>query len=135
MDKPKILIIEDNPIHRRVLEKTLETVYYLDCAADSEQAFAKLAVNRYDLVVVDLRLPERYGELATDVEGFRILKVLEKEYKNKLVVLGVSGHMTDYLERQINEFDIVNRIFEKPFSRYEIRTYIDEQLGVLANGS
>ena len=124
----KILIIEDDPIHRHILQNTLNDGYKLEIAEDSEQALEKLKNDRYDLVIVDLRLPVRLGELATSAESFRILTTLQRDCKNGLVVLAVSGHLTDDLKRQISQFDIVNRILEKPFLRSELRAYVDTQL-------
>lgn len=127
-DLAKILIIEDDPIHRHILQNTLHDDYKLEFATDSEQALEKLKNGRYDLVIIDLRLPVRLGELATSVESFRILATLQKDYKNERVALGVSGHLTDELEKQIKQFNVVDRIFEKPFLRSELRNYVDMHL-------
>src|SRR5215831_19458005 len=128
--KKWILIIEDDPVHRRLMESELQQRYALDFAADSEGALTHLEGDQfptYDLVVVDLRLPERAGEPAKTEEGFRILRALQKECVCIPIVFVILDNLVDRIRKQIEALK-VRRIFEKPFSLREFREAIDTLL-------
>ena len=68
MDKPRLLIIEDDAD----VQKLLATVasrrgIEVDRASDGEEALAFLEKNRYDLVVLDLMLPKVNGFVVAGV--------------------------------------------------------------------
>jgi len=60
--KEKILVVEDNPIHARLIEMTLRAKgYSLLQATDGEQALAIAKRERPDLILMDLNLPKMTG--------------------------------------------------------------------------
>jgi len=62
----KILIVEDNPLHMRLLEMTLrDKNYTLLKATDGEEALDIATKERPDLIIMDIRLPEMNGFEAT----------------------------------------------------------------------
>ena len=62
----KILIVEDNPLHMRLLEMTLrDKNYTLLKATDGEEALDIAARERPDLIIMDIHLPEMNGFEAT----------------------------------------------------------------------
>ena len=124
----RVLIIEDNPVHRRLMESELKGEYDLSFAADSQTALAYLDGDQaasIDLVVLDLFIPERVGEVANSEEAIKILRSLQK---GPTVVI-ISGSPTEALRSQLDRLEI-KRIFEKPFSLTEFREYIDLILGM-----
>ena len=69
--KGGILIVEDNPVHARLLEMTLGAEgYSLLRATDGEQALDIATRERPDLVLMDLNLP--------GMTGFEVTKKLRK---------------------------------------------------------
>jgi CheY-like chemotaxis protein len=59
-----ILLVEDNEIARRVVRYILsrqQDKYTVDCAPDGKEALEKAARRRYDLILMDLQLPEMDG--------------------------------------------------------------------------
>ncbi|MCU0492144.1 MAG: response regulator transcription factor [Chloroflexaceae bacterium] len=57
-----ILLVEDDPVAQMALGKTLESAgYAVDTAADGETALRRLQQAEYDVVVSDIRLPDRDG--------------------------------------------------------------------------
>jgi len=117
----RILIVEDNPVHRRLMENELRANYELAFAADSETALGYLRdpTATFDLVVLDSLIPSRPGELPTTEEAMKILGMAPHS-----IVVVVSGSSTDQLRKKLTQFD-VKRIFEKPFSLSEFRAYVD----------
>jgi len=60
--KEKILIVEDNPLHMRLVEMTLRAKNYTILqATDGEEALEIAARERPDLIIMDLNLPETTG--------------------------------------------------------------------------
>jgi len=60
--KEKILIVEDNPIHTRLIEMTLRAKNYaLLKATDGEEALEMARRERPDLILMDLNLPKTTG--------------------------------------------------------------------------
>jgi hypothetical protein len=62
----RVLVVEDNPVNRLVVEAQLETLgCRTDIAEDGEEALLKLGAERYDLVLMDCMLPRLSGYEAT----------------------------------------------------------------------
>ena len=62
MIKPTILVIDDEPQIRKLLEITLEVNHYKVILADSAQLGISLLVNHNpDLVLLDIDLPDKSG--------------------------------------------------------------------------
>lgn len=60
--KEKILIVEDNPLHMRLIEMTLRGKNYtLLKATDGQEALNIARKERPDLIVMDIRLPKING--------------------------------------------------------------------------
>lgn len=121
-----ILIIEDNPVHQRLMENELRGDYELDFAADGQTAQAYLKGEqplKFDLLVLDSLIPARPGEQPNSEEAIEILKNADASP----AVVVVSGSPTDDLRQEFLRFG-VRRIFEKPFSLTEFREYIDALL-------
>lgn len=70
----KILVVEDNPVNQRVMQRMLDKLGYdhVDMADNGLIALDKTAKNRYDLIFMDVQMPEMDGITAT-------LKLRERE--------------------------------------------------------
>jgi two-component system, NtrC family, response regulator HydG len=109
---PQILVIDDEPTFRdgvgRVLEKS---GYPFETAEDGTSGLAKLHAGRFDVVLLDLKLP--------DIPGLEVLAQIVQEYPDVLVVI-VTGHAT--LENAVSTLKSGAADFlAKPFSPNELR--------------
>jgi len=69
--KEKILIVEDNPLHTKLIEMTLRTKNYILLRAnDGEEALDMAIRERPDLIIMDLNLP--------GMTGFEVTKKLRE---------------------------------------------------------
>ena len=60
---PRILIVDDEPSLRRTLERALTSFQYkVVSVADPHSAYLMLDESRFDLVLLDLRLPQMAGD-------------------------------------------------------------------------
>jgi PAS domain S-box-containing protein len=80
----KLLIVEDNSgdtkIHLRMLEKYLQRVYEVECVERLEEAYKKMEEIPFDLILLDLGLPDSAG-LDT------LLRIVEKNDEPAVVVV------------------------------------------------
>jgi len=101
--RPHVLVVDDEVTVREVLTRTLALAEYdVDTVSDGETALNRLRLQRYDLLIADLRMPGLDG-MALIREARRLdtaLKVLiVTGYSNETsaieaVNLGVSGYLT-----------------------------------------
>jgi two-component system, NtrC family, response regulator AtoC len=86
---PKILVVDDDPDVRRVFATVLRTSYEVDEAAGGRAALEKLAATTYQLLLLDLHMPE--------VDGYAVLHALgERVARNHdIPVIVVTADGTD----------------------------------------
>lgn len=83
---PVILVVDDERSIRRTLREILEYEdYVVEEAEDGEQALAKLRAKKYDLALMDIKMPKR--------DGMEVLGILSEEMPELPVVM-ISGHGT-----------------------------------------
>jgi DNA-binding response OmpR family regulator len=107
----KILLVEDSERLQRSLSAGLQkNGFTIDQAFDGEAALACIAVNRYDVIVLDLMLPK--------LDGLSVLSRLRKE-GNDCQVLILSAN--DQTEDRVRGLDLgADDYLVKPFSFDEL---------------
>ncbi len=82
MNKPGILVIDDEAQMRKLLEITLQTNgYAVTLAATAKEGLIMAANHPPDLVLLDLGLPDK--------SGHEVLKALRQWYTNPVIILSV----------------------------------------------
>ena len=61
--RQRLLLVDDDDLLRGALEILLSELYEVDTASSAEMAMDRFVVGRYDLLVTDLRLPGRDGDV------------------------------------------------------------------------
>lgn len=110
-----ILVVEDNPINIKFIS-SLFSNYNIETeiAENGKIAVAKVKENDYDLILMDIEMPEMNGYQATEV--------IRHELKNQVPIIAMTAHamageqekcislgMNDYISKPINS----NLLFEK----------------------
>ena len=84
----KILIIEDDQFIRELYERQLKLAgYFVEVAALGKIGLELLAKNQYNLLMLDLNIP--------DISGFQILEHLQKNSKDGLNIMILSNSEAD----------------------------------------
>jgi len=82
----KILLVEDNPLHMKLMEMTLrDKGYILVKASDGETALATAVAERPDLLLLDVRIPK--------LDGFEVAKRLRQRPEFKTTpIIALTAH-------------------------------------------
>jgi PAS domain S-box-containing protein len=106
----KILLAEDNLINQKLAERVLELFgYHVDLAENGQQAFDMMQKNSYDLILMDVMMP--------DVDGIEATRRIRNELDENLqpIIIAVTANalkgdkelciaagMNDYISKPIN---------------------------------
>lgn len=106
----KILIVDDEDMIREVIKEYSEDAgYQTDEAENGKIALEKINKNTYDLLILDIMMPE--------MDGFTVLKNIPKEKMIPTIVLSARGEEYD----KLNGFDLgIDDYLTKPFSPKEL---------------
>ena len=114
MNKSTILVIDDEPQIRKLLEISLESNgYQVQQAETGKQGLAMAANHQPDLILLDLGLP--------DTSGHELLKTLREWYNKSIIILSVQNTehdivtaldngATDYLSKPFRTAELLARI-------------------------
>jgi signal transduction histidine kinase/HPt (histidine-containing phosphotransfer) domain-containing protein len=117
----RILLVDDNAINQKVAARILHLIgYQPDLAGNGREAIAALDQKIYDLVFMDLMMPEMDG-----IEATRAIRERQKHsaehpsYKSRIVIVAMTAHamqsdrercvaagMDDYLSKPVRPADI-----------------------------
>jgi two-component system, OmpR family, KDP operon response regulator KdpE len=118
MSKAEILIIDDEPQMRKLLEITLQSNGYLVKSATSAKEGVLFASNHPpELILLDLGLPDENGHI--------VLQKLRKWYTNPIVILSVVKNEEDIIKALDNG---ANDYLSKPFRTGELLARIRSAL-------
>jgi len=115
----KILLVEDQFINQKLMKNVLEKGgYEVIPASDGESALKLLSENKYDIILMDIQMPELNGyEVA---KKFREMEKISGEYTPILAMTANSlagdreksleSGMDDYIAKPLNMVEINARI-------------------------
>jgi PAS domain S-box-containing protein len=122
MKKMKILLVEDNMVNQRVVQAMLEKIgHSVDVANNGAEAIESLKLEAYDLVFMDIQMPEMDGIKATR----NIRDINSGVLDNDIPIIAMTAHamkgdeencldagMDDYISKPIT-MQSLNAILEK----------------------
>ena len=83
-----ILVAEDNAVNRRLLTKVLESNgHRVTAAANGKEAVQKFATEPFDLILMDVEMPEMDG-----LEATRIIRATEQAQGTHIPVYAITAH-------------------------------------------
>jgi CheY-like chemotaxis protein len=111
-----ILVVEDNLINQRLILKILTKLgYNADLANHGREALDRLNEAKYDLILMDMQMPE--------LDGPETTQIIRREYYNQPVIIALTANalsedrekclnagMDDYLSKPINVEDLLKAL-------------------------
>jgi two-component system KDP operon response regulator KdpE len=120
MNKSEILMIDDEPQVRRLLQIALENQqYHISQAATGKEGIIMAANHPPDLILLDIGLP--------DQSGHEVLRELRTWYQKAIIILSVQDNETDIIKALDNG---ANDYLTKPFRMGELLARIRSSLRI-----
>ncbi len=125
MTKPSVLIIDDEPQIRKLLEINLSAQEYITRQAATGQEGLRLAASyQPDVILLDLGLP--------DMQGQEVLKQLREWYTKAIIIVSVQSSEEDIIQGLDNG---ANDFLAKPFRVGELMARLRSALRTNASGN
>ncbi len=111
----RILLVEDEPRMANVIAKGLrENSYAVDVAVDGDLALYQTSINDYDLIILDVLLPQRNGfevcrEIRTAGQGTPVLMLTARAAIDDRIT-GFDAGADDYLTKPFSFRELLARI-------------------------
>jgi DNA-binding response OmpR family regulator len=124
----RVLIVEDEPLLNEELEKQLlEEQYTVDAVLDYSTAEEQLAGEIYDLVLLDLSLP--------DGDGLDLLKIIrEQNDETAVIILTARGEIEDRVQGlELGSDDYLSKPFAMPELRARIHAVLRRKFKIRDN--
>ena len=113
-NKTNILVVEDDRQIRKLMSTTLSANgYNVECVSDGGQAILALTTNKFDIVLLDLGLP--------DMDGVTVIKKIREWSSIPIIVISARGEDSDKISALDNGAD---DYLTKPFSIDELMARI-----------
>lgn len=119
----KILIVEDNLMNQKFIVRLLKKLNIkFDLAEDGNQAIEKVNCEKYNVILMDIQLP--------DINGFEVTKIIKStqnlNVNTKIIALTASAFGKDILKAQATGMD---DFLSKPFRPKELLDKLENVLG------
>ncbi len=131
----RILVAEDNAVNQKVAVSILGRLgYACDLAGNGRKAVAAVAANAYDVVLMDVLMPEMDG-----LEASRAIRALtEIDVQPRIIAMTanamagdretcLAAGMNDYVSKPIRVDELVTALLEVPTSRQTTPGALDER--------
>ncbi|MEO8168261.1 MAG: response regulator [bacterium] len=115
-EKRRILVVDDEDALRTVLSAELNSEgYEVGTAADGTEAVSELLKMKYDLVLLDIKMP--------NMNGFEVLKVIKEKHPGTRVIMltGFADLKNAIESKKLGAEDFVS----KPYDLVDLLTTID----------
>ena len=121
MPGEKVLVVEDNPVNRRLLEFLLRSQgYQVSEATTAQEAFELLKSERIDLILMDVQLPGIDGLEATkqlkadprtsDIPVVAVTSYAMKGDREKALAAGCVSYITKPIDKAILLQEVANLV-------------------------
>jgi CheY-like chemotaxis protein len=133
--KPKILVVDDQPINIRVIHGLFKSQFDVVMAMNGEQALSQAEQHRPDLIVLDVMMP--------DMDGYEVCRRLKANPNTRAVpvvfvtahndpadeIQGIALGAIDFISKPINAVLVEARV--KTYITFKLQTDLLRSLGVL----
>jgi putative two-component system response regulator len=106
MNKPRVLIVDDEPVICDLISEDLSDLGYLcEIAPDGNSALHKMTEEKFDITLLDIRLPE--------ISGIDVLREIKSRYDSAIIMITAIDDVNTAVESmKLGALDYI----VKPFS-------------------
>jgi CheY-like chemotaxis protein len=120
----QILVVDDNPMIRKLLGMALSRQFSVSEAPDSTAAFDAILRHKPSIVFLDIMMP------SAD-EGLELLERIRQDPQTQGTVVAMITGRIDSSDRELAMAKGADAYFSKPFQLHEITQWAAEQLRVV----
>lgn len=117
----QILVVDDNPMIRKLLGMALSRQFSVCEAPDSTTAFDAIVRHKPSIVFLDIMMPSAN-------EGLELLERLRHDPQTKDMAVAMVTSRTDSSDRELAMAKGADAYFSKPFHLHDITQWAAEQL-------
>jgi len=119
----KVLIIEDEPVSRKIMGTLLGKFPGLLCdyASDIPEALFFTCTGNYDLVFLDIMMPEYNGQDYLDM----VSRLIEQQHIKTLNVVIMTAMTSFEKLNELNNYAFVHTTIQKPVKNADIRMSVE----------
>jgi diguanylate cyclase (GGDEF)-like protein len=119
-DKFRILVIDDETANLMVLNRVLSPEYTVFTAKSGEEGLSRLAVDRPDLILLDIIMP--------GMDGFAVLKTLKDAPETQsipvIIITGLDNDVDEEKGLLLGAVDYISKPFKNHIVIARVRTHI-----------
>lgn len=133
--KPKILVVDDQPINIRVIHGLFKSQFDVIMAMNGEQALSQAEQHRPDLIILDVMMP--------DMDGYEVCRRLKANPSTSAIpvvfvtahnepadqIQGIALGAIDFISKPINAVLVEARV--TTYMAFKLQTDLLRSLGVL----
>lgn len=113
-----VMIVEDDPLTRRLVTGAFKESYALITAGNAQEAVANYLLHAPDIVFLDINLP--------DADGFSVLRQLIASDPDAYIVMFSGNSYLDNVTAALNQG--ASGFIAKPFKKERLRHYIEDSM-------
>jgi PAS domain S-box-containing protein len=118
-----VLVVDDSAVNRLVAGKILQKWgLTTDFAENGSEAVEKVKTNQFDLVLMDIHMPEMGG-----FEAAGLIRAEQEDYYQQLPILALTGSILDQEQQKIHSYGL-NGYILKPFDTSELYRKVKQWL-------
>src|SRR5690606_1019723 len=105
----RVLLCEDNELNQKLMRALFtDTDYLLDIAENGIKGLELLRNNSYDLILMDIQMPE--------MDGYETTRIIRNEMKLNLPIIAITAHSTENEKEKCLKIGM-NECLSKPFQK------------------
>jgi CheY-like chemotaxis protein len=117
----QILVVDDNPMIRKLLGMALSRHFSVCEASDAPSALESIQRHKPQIVFLDIMMPSAN-------EGFDLLETLRNDPQTRHLVVAMVTSRTDSADREMAIAKGADGFFSKPFNLQDIARWAEEHL-------
>lgn len=119
--KPKLLVADDDPLNRKLLETLLRSEgYEVVCASSGAAALEEIGAGMPDLLLLDLMMPR--------MDGFEVVRRIRADPATADLAILMVTSLDDQGARTRLATAGVTEILTKPLDRWELKARVEKLL-------